>query len=117
MGVVFEGGYVVRIATSRQSRRGACRGVAILFSSARFLSAQYEKFLMEQNRKFLFWAERPIEVGGETGAAGIERKRAGSAEGAARGGAGASAAAQGAWQLGMSERGFRNVAQLNNTHC
>jgi len=43
---------------------------------------------MEQSRKFLFWASEPMRVGRKAGAIGIERKRTGSAEGAARSGFG-----------------------------
>jgi hypothetical protein len=46
-----------------------------------YMSAQCEKFLIEQSRKFLFWGSEPMKVGGKTGAIGIERKGTGSAEG------------------------------------
>jgi hypothetical protein len=51
--------------------------------TGRSMSAQCEKFLIEQSRKFLFEANEPMEIGGKTGAVGIERTGTGSAEGAA----------------------------------
>jgi hypothetical protein len=44
------------------------------------LSAQREKFLREQSRKFLFWRIEPVEIGGKTGTIGAERTGTGSAE-------------------------------------
>jgi hypothetical protein len=38
------------------------------------MSAQREKFLLEQSRKFLFWKREPMGFGTTTGADGIERK-------------------------------------------
>ena len=48
-----------------------------------FVSAQCEKFRLEQSRKFLFWKREPMGIGTTTGADGIERKRTRSAESAA----------------------------------
>jgi hypothetical protein len=54
-----------------------------LYLTTQNMSAQCEKFLMEQSRKFLFLRGGPMKVGGKTGASGVEREGTGSAEGAA----------------------------------